>query len=76
MWGELTRRFADDVILPFNHTMFAEAIIRLYLKDVEKAINGEIRLKRNDMGTAVKDQLKYLKLKAHVGGIEHNDFKK
>ena len=56
--------------------MFAEAIIRLYLKDVEKAINGEIRLKRNDMGTAVKDQLKYLKLKAHVGGIEHNDFKK
>ena len=54
--------------------MFAEAIIRLYLKDVEKAISSEIRLKRNDIGgTAVKDQLKYLKLKAHVGGIEHNE---
>ncbi|CAJ0934563.1 unnamed protein product, partial [Mesorhabditis belari] len=39
MWGELARRFADEVILPFNVTDLAATIMKVYMQDLRNAIN-------------------------------------
>lgn len=62
---ELARRFADDAMLPLNHTHFAEAIIKIYIEDVENAIENDAKMEEKDIGP-VKEQMNYLRVKAHV----------